>query len=105
MIMNIFENLQKWVLYGIYGMFILTLLNTCNGCNRNKDQVRLKKEIILLQQEIDSLYFIINNLPIIDRDEMKKLLNDNMWKFLEIEELSDKNHIPINQFKHKDKTK
>ena len=95
---SILENLEKWIIYGFYLMFILTFINTCNSCSRNKDQVRLKKEIINQQKEIDSL-----SNEIVNEKEMKKMLDDNMWKFLELEELSDKNHIPINELKYKDK--
>lgn len=98
--MNIVEGLEKWVIYGLYLMFILTIINSCNSCNSNRGQTRLKKELINLKLEVDSLYNIVQKKPFLTKEEMKQLLNENMWKFLEIEELSDKNHIPINQFKH-----
>jgi len=92
--MNILNNLEKWVTYCIYGVFILTFINTCNSCSNSRNQVKLKKEIINQQKEIDSL-----SKEIINEKKMEKILEDYMWEFLIIEELSDKQHIPINEFR------
>ena len=54
------------------------------------------KENKELNKKIDSLSSIV-----ITEQKMKSLLeNTTMWRTLEVEELSDKNHMPINHYKN-----
>lgn len=103
--MKILENLNKYVVYGIYGMFLMTVLNTCNGCSTAKENTKLRKEVTVLSSEVDSLSKMVINIPVetATKKEIEDIVDNKMWKFLELEELSDKNNIPINELKHKDK--
>ena len=47
------------------------------------------------------IFFVIINLKTISADDMVGLIKSTpFWKSLELEELSDKNRVPINQLKN-----
>ena len=84
--------------YVVYGFFFLSALSQCNSCSHNKENKRLRKEITILQSEIDTL-----TTTVINNDEMITLIkNTPAWRTLEIEELSDKYKVPINSYKNKE---
>ena len=57
--------------------------------------------MVIKTQKLDSLITVSINKPFISKDEMILLLkNTPNWKTLELEELSDKNRIPINKLKN-----
>ena len=65
-------------------------------------KVKINKRVSKISLEIDSLETVINQ-KIIEAPEMINLIkNTPAWRTLEIEELSDKNRIPINSFKNKE---
>jgi len=69
----------------------------CTSSKISKTNENINKKNVELVHSIDSLTkntFSKKEL----KDEMEKI----MWKFLELEELSDKNNIPINELKYKD---
>jgi hypothetical protein len=69
--------------------FVVLVLLLFRSCGTGSDVNRLKKEV----QELKS--------NTITKQEMVKLINETpAWKNLEIEELSDKNHVPINFYKN-----
>ena len=96
--MNITNYLEKWLIYVLYGISILTILDTCNGCILKKEVTRTKKEVVKLQNKVDTL-----SKEIINRKEIEEILENDKWEFLILEELSDKEHIPINELKYKKK--
>ena len=56
-----------------------------------------------LSSKIESIDTIVNviNLKTISADDMVELIKTTpFWKSLELEELSDKNRVPINQLKN-----
>tara|TARA_B100000683_G_scaffold116362_1_gene114375 strand:+ start:991 stop:1263 length:273 start_codon:yes stop_codon:yes gene_type:complete len=67
------------------GLIIILFFRTC-GLSRHNDKVA--KDLKTLKENV------------ITKEEMQKMLDEQMWDLLEIEELSDKNKIPINSLKH-----
>jgi hypothetical protein len=75
---------------------ILLVLYVLKGCTSSK--------IEKVSEKIDSLSSRIDNLEAttVSSSDTDSIINVNMWKFLEIEELSDKNNIPVNALKRKE---
>ena len=69
------------------GLIVILFFRTC-GLSRHNDKV--EKELKTIKENV------------ISKEEMQKMLDEQMWDLLEIEELSDKNKIPINSLKHKE---
>jgi len=65
------------------------------SCGAGSEISRVNKKITIIENKIDSL-----EKRTITEKTLNKNLQNNMWDFLELEELSDKNKIPINQFKN-----
>tara|TARA_A100001037_G_scaffold303765_1_gene338635 strand:- start:6043 stop:6345 length:303 start_codon:yes stop_codon:yes gene_type:complete len=83
----------------IAGLCILIYFKTCST-DRALDKADAKIEIV--QQKTDTLKKLID-YKVIDGAEMIEIIkNTPAWRTLEIEELSDKNRIPINSFKNKE---
>jgi hypothetical protein len=77
-------------------MVFLVFLKSCGTSTQVKT---LMKENKSLNQKVDSL----TNL-IMTEQEMKDMLeNTTLWRTLEVEELSDKNNMPINHYKNESK--
>tara|TARA_R100000900_G_C3340809_1_gene165151 strand:- start:1046 stop:1351 length:306 start_codon:yes stop_codon:yes gene_type:complete len=88
--------------YVVYGFFFLSALSQCNSCSHNNENKKLrkelKKEIITLQAEVDTL-----TATVISTEEMIKLIKEvPAWKTLRIEEISDKERISINALEEKE---
>jgi uncharacterized protein Yka (UPF0111/DUF47 family) len=76
-------------------ILILLLLVFFRSCGVGSEVSRLNKKIISIENKIDTL-----EKRSITEKVLNKNLQNNMWDFLELEELSDKNKIPINQLKN-----
>ncbi len=84
--------------YVVYGFFFLSALSQCNSCSHNNENKKLRKEIITLQAEVDTL-----TSTVINTEEMIKLIKEvPAWKTLRIEEISDKERISINALEEKE---
>ena len=80
------KTFEKYIHYVTLALMVLTFFRTCGV---GSDVTRMKKEIELLREEN------------ITKKEMVKIIKETPnWKTLEIEELSDKNKVPINFFKN-----
>ena len=66
---NIFESLNKYVMYAIYVLLLMSAINGCNGCSSQKENLRLRKEV-------DSLNLSINKLK--ETSYSKKELDTRM---------------------------
>lgn len=87
---------EKYLNYVLILLLILTLFRTCGVSSEVK---RLKKDIEQVSAQIKKV-----DSTTITKMEMVRLLKETPnWKTLEIEELSDKNKIPINFYKNTDK--
>jgi hypothetical protein len=75
---------------------ILALLYISKGCTSSK--------IATVSEKIDDNAKRIELLEkkVVGTHEVDSIVNENMWKFLEVEELSDKNNIPVNALKRKE---
>ena len=72
------------------GLIVILFFRTC-GLSRHNDKVA--KDLKTLKENV------------ITKEEMQHMLEEQMWDLLEIEELSDKNKIPINSIKHQRENK
>ena len=90
--------IDKWGFRMVFPMVLIMFLKTC-GTNSKIEKIN--KELVIKTQKLDSLITVSINKPSISKDEMIFLLkNTPNWKTLELEELSDKNRIPINKLKN-----
>ena len=80
------QNFEKYINYVMLSFLILMFFRTCGI---GSDVTKMKRELDELKDE---------NLT---KVEMIKIIKETPnWRTLEIEELSDKNRIPINYFKN-----
>jgi len=74
-------------------LLVITLFRTCGV---GSDVKRANKKIIELENKVDSL----NKITITEEKLQKKLETTIMWETLVLEELSDKQRMPINHYKN-----
>lgn len=90
--------IDKWAIRILFPLLLIVFLKTCTTNTRIE---KLNKDISIKTQRLDSLINISNSKPVITEKEMIFLIkNIPNWKTLELEELSDKNRIPINKLKN-----
>lgn len=78
--------------YGIIIVIILLLLNLFNGCG-------ISSRISKLSGKVDKI-----DTTVVTKDQLKTIIETTPnWKTLEIEELSDKDHVSINHYKNEAK--
>ncbi len=53
--MKIDELFKSNAVYVIYIFCAMSMLSQCNSCSHNKENQRIRKEVVNLQSEIDSL--------------------------------------------------
>lgn len=95
---KIIEFIDKWGFRMVFPLIIIMFLKTC-GTNTKME--KLNKDLVIKTQKLDSLINISNSRPFILKEEMIFLIkNTPNWKTLELEELSDKERIPINKLKN-----
>jgi len=95
---NILKFIDTW---GIRIVFFLVLIIFLKTCTTNTKVERLEKTLSVKIQKIDSIVTKINSRHIITEDELVDIIKETpSWKSLELEELSDKNRIPINKLKN-----
>jgi hypothetical protein len=94
---NILNFIDKW---GGRVSFLLIVIVFFKTCTTNIKIERVEKNLNTQLQDIDSIITTIN-VKTISADNMAKLIKETpFWKSLELEELSDKNRIPINKLKN-----
>lgn len=95
------EKIKKFVNgWGTVITFALVIIIFFKTCNTNNTIRKSEEKINTNVHKVDSLVNKINKENI-NRDEMIELIKETpFWKSLELEELSDKNKIPINQLKN-----
>jgi hypothetical protein len=90
------EKFEKYLNYVITLFLILILFRTCGISSELKKQDNKINEVVSDIRKVDSLT--------IKKDDMVKIIKETPnWKTLEIEELSDKNKVPVNYYKNMDK--
>lgn len=87
------KNIEKFTPYVILFFCFLTLFRTCGiGTQQKKINQRLDS----IQTKLDSL----NKITITEEKLKEKLETTVMWETLVLEELSDKQKMPINHYKN-----
>jgi len=79
-----------------YATFVLILFIFLKGCGTGSQVKSTDKKIEILTHKVDSL----SNIVVTQEEMINTLENTTMWQTLVIEELSDKDHMPINHLLH-----
>jgi PBP1b-binding outer membrane lipoprotein LpoB len=90
------NTLQKYL---PYATFVLILFIFLKGCGTGSQVKTTDKKIEVLTQKVDSL----SNIVVTQEEMINTLENTTMWQTLVIEELSDKDHMPINHYRSQTK--
>tara|TARA_B100001287_G_scaffold275813_1_gene284549 strand:- start:7645 stop:7947 length:303 start_codon:yes stop_codon:yes gene_type:complete len=94
---KLLDFIDKWGSRISFGLVLIIFLKTCTT---NTKIEKVQKELDKKTVTIDSTLIKIDS-KIISEDQMIKLIKEvPNWKTLELEELSDKNRIPINKLKN-----
>tara|TARA_B110000879_G_scaffold212462_1_gene308804 strand:+ start:1888 stop:2175 length:288 start_codon:yes stop_codon:yes gene_type:complete len=84
--------------HGTKIILILLVLTYFKSCGINSEVEKVKKELRLIEAEVDTLAS-----QIVNEAEMIKLIKEvPAWKTLRIEEISDKERISINALEEKE---
>jgi len=94
---NILNFIDKW---GGRLSFILVVIIFFKTCTTNIKIERVQKSLTNQLSHIDSTVNEINQKTIVYEEMIKIIKETPFWKSLELEELSDKNKIPINKLKN-----
>lgn len=87
------KNIEKFLPYVVILFCFLTLFRTCGV---GSDLKRTNKRLTEIENKLDSL----NKITITEEKLQKKLETTIMWETLVLEELSDKQKMPINHYKN-----
>lgn len=91
--------MEKYQNYFTIATLTLCLFIFLRTCGTSSELSRIEKDIESLNKKIHQL-----DSTSIKSNEMVKIIKETPnWKTLEIEELSDKNKIPVNYYKNMDK--
>jgi hypothetical protein len=83
-------------------IIILLVLTYFKSCGIDSETNKVKKELVKIQAEVDTLSSSLNS-RIIDEQRMVELIKTvPAWKTLRIEEISDKERISINALEEKE---
>ena len=95
------EFIDKWGTRLTFGLVLIIFLKTCTTNTKiEKVQKELNNNIVIIDSTLTQIDSKIDT-KIITEDKMIKLIKEiPNWKTLELEELSDKNKIPINKLKN-----
>jgi hypothetical protein len=86
------NNIQKYL---PYATFLLVLFIFLKGCGTSTQVKSTEKHVETLTKKVDSLTTLV-----VTQDELINTLESTtLWQTLQIEELSDKNNMPINHYK------
>ena len=94
---SILAFIDKW---GGRISFILVLIIFLKTCSTNSRIEKVEKTISLKVGDVDSTVNLINGKTISTGEMIILIKETPNWKTLELEELSDKNRIPINKLKN-----
>jgi PBP1b-binding outer membrane lipoprotein LpoB len=86
------EKIQKYL---PTATFILILFIFLKGCGTGTQVKSTEKKVDSLTTKVDSL----SNIVVTQQEMIQVLENTTMWQTLIIEELSDKDHMPINHYR------
>jgi hypothetical protein len=93
---------QFFAEHGMKVLCVLLVLTYFRACSTSRSVARVDDNIEIVDKKIEDIRKDFEN-RIISAPEMIDIIkNTPAWRTLEIEELSDKNRIPINSFKNKE---
>ena len=91
--------MQKYQNYFTIAIMVLCLFTFLRTCGTASELTRIQKNIEGLNKKINQM-----DSTSIKQEQMVKIIKEiSNWKTLEIEELSDKNKVPVNYYKNMDK--
>ena len=91
--------MEKYQNYFTIATLTLCLFIFLRTCGTSSELSRIEKDIYSLNKKVHQL-----DSTSIKSNEMVKIIKETPnWKTLEIEELSDKNKVPVNYYKNMDK--
>ena len=79
---------------------ILVLVVFLKTCTTNTRIEKVEKQVTQKTNKLDSIVVSISQKTITTEELIKLIKETPNWKTLELEELSDKNRIPINKLKN-----
>jgi hypothetical protein len=91
--------MEKYQNYFTIATLTLCLFIFLRTCGTSSELSRIEKNIDSLNKKVNQM-----DSTSIKSNEMVKIIKETPnWKTLEIEELSDKNKVPVNYYKNMDK--
>ena len=91
--------MEKYQKYFTLATLILCLFTFLKTCGNSSELTRIEKNIEALNKKVYQI-----DSTSIKQEQMVKIIKETpSWKTLEIEELSDKNKVPVNYYKNMDK--
>jgi hypothetical protein len=91
--------MEKYQNYFTIATLTLCLFIFLRTCGTSSELSRIEKDIESLNKKVHQM-----DSTSIKSNEMVKIIKETPnWKTLEIEELSDKNKVPVNYYKNMDK--
>ena len=91
--------MEKYQKYFTLATLILCLFTFLRTCGTSSELKRIEKNI----EELNKKVYQMDSASI-KQEQMVKIIKETPnWKTLEIEELSDKNKVPVNYYKNMDK--
>lgn len=91
--------MEKYQKYFTLATLILCVFTFLRTCGTGSELTRIERNIEGLNKKVDKLDSIT-----IKQEQMVRIIKETPnWKTLEIEELSDKNKVPVNYYKNMDK--
>jgi hypothetical protein len=91
--------MEKYQKYFTLAILVLSFFTFLRSCGTASDLKGISKEIETVKNKINK----IDSATIKSNDMVKIIKETPNWKTLEIEELSDKNKVPVNYYKNMDK--
>ena len=91
--------MQKYQNYFTIAILVLCVFTFLRTCGTSSELKRIEKNIEGLNKKVYQM-----DSTSIKQEQMVKIIKETPnWKTLEIEELSDKNKVPVNYYKNMDK--
>jgi hypothetical protein len=91
--------MEKYQKYFTLTTLILCLFTFLRTCGTSTELKKIEKNIEVLNKKVYQI-----DSTSIKQEQMVKIIKETpSWKTLEIEELSDKNKVPVNYYKNMDK--
>jgi hypothetical protein len=91
--------MKKYQNYFTIAILVLCLFTFLRTCGTASELTRIEKNIEGLNKKVYQM-----DSTSIKQEQMVKIIKETPnWKTLEIEELSDKNKVPVNYYKNMDK--